>query len=42
MKSSGRIHHDLDVLAGTWSKDEALEFETAVAGFEQIDTALWR
>jgi len=33
--------HDLDALAGTWSKAEAEEFDAAVAPFGEIDPALW-
>lgn len=33
---------DLDKLAGTWSKQEAREFERAVVSFGQIDEELWR
>lgn len=35
-------YDDLDKLAGTWSKQDAREFERAVASFEQIDEELWR
>ena len=34
-------YHDLDVLVGTWSEDEAVAFLQAVANFEQVDPALW-
>ena len=33
--------HDLDALAGTWSKEEAEEFEAAIAPFGEVDAALW-
>ncbi len=35
-------HHDLDVLAGTWSAEEADEFHRAIADLDQIDPSLWR
>lgn len=35
-------HHDLDHLAGTWTAEEAEEFASALAAFEQIDEELWR
>lgn len=35
-------HHDLDLLVGTWSEDEAFAFLKAVADFERIDEILWR
>lgn len=34
-------HHGLNHLAGTWSDEELIEFVTATAGFEKIDTSLW-
>ena len=33
--------HDLDELAGTWSKAEADEFDAAVAPFGEVDPDLW-
>ena len=33
---------DLSDLAGTWSEQEAAEFEENVRAFEQLDEALWR
>ena len=35
-------HRDLDHLAGTWSEDDAREFEAATAAFEVVDEELWR
>lgn len=35
-------HHDLDHLAGSWSADEAAEFDQALAEQRQIDPELWR
>jgi hypothetical protein len=41
-QSQGRnLHHDLDHLAGTWSGEEAEEFEAALADQRQIDVELW-
>ena len=34
-------HHDLDHLAGTWSPEEAREFEAALTEQRQIDPELW-
>lgn len=34
-------YHDLDALAGTWSKEEAEEFEAAIAPFGEVDAELW-
>ena len=33
---------DLDHLAGTWSGEEAAEFERNTAVFEQVDEDLWK
>jgi len=35
-------YHDLDALAGTWSKEEAEAFLKAISEFEQVDEKLWR
>jgi hypothetical protein len=35
-------NHDLDALAGSWTREEAEEFAAAVADFEQIDASLWQ
>jgi len=35
-------HFDLDELAGTWSEDDAAEFDTAISSFNQIDESLWK
>jgi hypothetical protein len=37
----GEKFHDLDALAGRWSKSEAETFAAAVAPFSEIDSALW-
>jgi hypothetical protein len=34
-------HHDLDALAGTWSAEEAAEFERALAAQRSIDPDVW-
>ena len=36
------VHHDLDALAGTWSKEEARIFEKALRDQRKIDPELWR
>jgi hypothetical protein len=33
---------DLDALQGTWSEQDARDFESATGDFAQIDTALWK
>jgi plasmid stability protein len=35
------LHHDLDHLAGTWSDQEAKDFEAALAEQRRIDLELW-
>ena len=32
---------DLDALAGTWSDEEARDFERNTAAFAEVDAALW-
>ena len=38
----GVIGDSLDHLFGTWSSEEADEFDKAVADFEVIDESIWR
>ncbi len=35
-------HHDLDALAGSWTKEEAAAFEKHLASQRQIDPELWK
>jgi plasmid stability protein len=35
-------YSDLDHLAGTWSREEAAEFERNTAVFEKIDKEIWK
>lgn len=35
------VYHDLDVLAGTWSAEEASAFLDSLSDFEQVDRGLW-
>jgi hypothetical protein len=37
-----RLPRDLTRLAGTWTKEEADEFDRAVASFGEIDEDLWK
>lgn len=41
-KKRGAVYHDLDHLAGTWSAQDAAEFESATAVFEKVDEDMWR
>jgi len=35
-------HHDLDALAGGWSKEEAKAFQKNTQIFERIDEDVWK
>jgi hypothetical protein len=35
------LHHDLDSLAGTWTKEEARAFERSLRDQRKIDPELW-
>ncbi len=35
-------HNDLDHLAGTWSEQDAVEFEQVTAVFEKVDEDMWK
>ena len=37
-----RLHHDLDDLAGIWTKEEAVEFDSALREQRKIDEELWQ
>ena len=41
-KGNKPIYHDLDALAGSWTKEEALEFEKALTLQRAIDPEMWR
>ncbi len=42
-KKKGRsLHHDLDALAGSWTKREASAFERALARQRAIDAEEWK
>jgi hypothetical protein len=36
------LYHDLDALAGSWTKAEAAAFDKALAKQRTIDPALWK
>lgn len=40
-QSKRNVHHDLDHLAGTWTKKDAKAFDERVSPFNQIDEDLW-
>ncbi len=35
------LHHDLDALAGAWSREEAASFARSLAAERKIDPDLW-
>ncbi len=35
-------YSDLDELAGTWTEEDAAEFEAAISSFNEIDESLWK
>lgn len=36
------LHHDLDHLAGVWTKEEATAFDRALAEQRRIEPDLWK
>ena len=36
------VRHDLDDLAGTWTEEEAREFDDVACEFSHIDKELWK
>jgi hypothetical protein len=40
-QSALRKFEDIDVLAGTWSDEEARTFERNTAAFAEVDAAFW-
>jgi hypothetical protein len=41
-KKRNVVYDDLDHLAGTWSAEDAAEFERATAVFEKVDDEMWK
>ena len=41
-KSIMTRHDDLDSLAGSWKKADAVAFESATAPFSKVDPQLWK
>jgi hypothetical protein len=41
-KKRNVVYDDLDHLAGTWSAQDAAEFASATAVFEQVDDDMWK
>jgi plasmid stability protein len=35
-------HHELDTLAGTWSKKDVQDFQKAISAFDEIDESIWK
>lgn len=36
------LHHELDALAGTWSEEDAEEFDAQLSAMRDVDPGLWR
>ncbi len=36
------LHHDLDKLAGTWSAEDEITFQTATRSLEAVDEEMWK
>ncbi len=36
------VHHDLDMLAGTWSEEDEVAFQSATCSLEAIDEDMWK
>lgn len=41
-KSRMPLHHDLDALAGLWTREEAAAFDRALSRQRTVDPDLWR
>jgi hypothetical protein len=41
-KAKASEYHDLDLLAGSWTKKEAAEFNRALAAQRTIDPEMWK
>ncbi|MBI4483238.1 MAG: hypothetical protein HY652_10140 [Acidobacteria bacterium] len=41
-KKDQALHHDLDSLAGSWTKEEASAFDQALTRQRSIDPELWK
>jgi plasmid stability protein len=41
-KKRNVVYDDLDHLAGTWSAQDAAEFEGATKAFEKVDEEMWK
>lgn len=41
-KKRSVVYDDLDHLAGTWSAQDAAEFESATAVFKKVDEDMWK
>ena len=41
-RRAAALHHDLDALAGSWSREESVAFERALRDQRTIDPRLWK
>lgn len=42
LKRRKTVHHDFDRFAGSWTAEQAREFDRALAGQRAIDKELWK
>ena len=42
VNATAMTYHDLDPLIGTWSQDEAAEFDANTVRMRSVDAELWR
>ena len=42
LRGAAHVHHELDALAGAWSREESVEFERALREQRTIDPELWK
>jgi plasmid stability protein len=42
LRAATPLHRELDALAGTWSREESVEFERALREQRTIDPELWK
>lgn len=41
LRGTASVHHDLDALAGTWSREESVAFERALSEQRTVDPTRW-
>lgn len=41
-RGAAPVHHEFDALAGSWNREESVEFERALRAQRGIDPELWK